>query len=109
MVRAEPCVGVLGNFGVCGDTTGESDNSDPEDIGRLRGSVSSFGGRFFMSDKEPTGRILAIDGPRDKGIGGRFLSRSQDLMEVLCSGTSVTSGVLGPGKLWVDELDGVLT
>lgn len=98
-----------GNFGVCGGRIGESDNSDSEEIGRLRGSVSSFGGRIFVSDNEPTDRRPAIDGTRDKGRGGRFLSRSQDLTEVLCGGTSATSGVLGPGKLWVDELDGVLT
>lgn len=101
--------GWCGNFGVCEDITGESDNSDPEEIGRLEGSVPSFAGRRFMSDKDPIGRRLAIDGPRDKGRGGRLLSRSQGLMGGLWGGTSKTSGVLGPGRLWVDELDGVLT
>jgi len=62
-----------------------------------------------MSDKDPFGRKLAIDGPRDKGMGGRLFSRSQGLMGVLWGGTSITSGVLGPSKLWVDELDGVRT
>jgi hypothetical protein len=94
------------NFGVCGDTTGGSDNSDSEEIGRLGASVSNLGGRFFMFVKDPIGRRLAIDGARDKGMGGRFFSRSQDLMD---AGSSVTSGVIGPGRLWLDELDGVLT
>jgi hypothetical protein len=62
-----------------------------------------------MSDKETTDRGPATEGPRDKGRGGRFLSRSQGLREALCGGTSVRSGVHGPGKLCVDELDGVLT
>jgi len=68
--------------------------------------VFNLGRRFFMSDKDSIGRRFAIDETRDKGMGGRHFSRSQDLMG---PGTSVTSGVIGPGKLWVDELDGVLT
>lgn len=108
VARVGENVGVCGvdSFGVCGDTTGGSDKSDSEEIGRLEASVSNLGGRFFMSDKDPTGRRLASDGTRDIGMGGRFFSRSQELTE---AGTSVTSGVTGPGKLWVDELDGVLT
>jgi hypothetical protein len=108
VVRVEENVGVCGfdDFGVCGDTTGGSDKSDSEEIGRLGPSVSNLGGRFFMFGKDSLGRRLAIDGARDKGMGGRFFSRPQDLME---GGASVMSGVIGPGKLWVDELDGVLT
>lgn len=108
VARVGENVGVCGfdNFGVCGDTTGGSDKSDSEEIGRLGGSVSNLGGRFFMSDQDSIGRRLASDGTRDIGMGGRVFSRSQDLAE---AGTSVTSGVTGPGKLWEDELDGVLT
>jgi hypothetical protein len=104
-------VGVLGcdDFGVCGGRTGESDDSDSEEVGRLGGSVSSFGGRIFMFAKDPMGLRLVIDGPRDKGRAGRLLSGSQDWMGGLWGGRSITSGVLGPGKLWVDELEGVLT
>lgn len=103
----EENVGVRGfdNFGVCG-AIGGSDNSDSEEIGRFGVSVFNLGGRFFMSEKDSIGRRLANDEARDKGTGGRFFSRSQDLMG---PGASVTSGVIGPGKLWVDELDGVLT
>ena len=108
MVRVGENVGVCGfdNFGVCGDTIGGSDNSDSDEIGRFGTSVFNFKERFFMSEKDSIGRRLAYDEARDKGMGGRFFSRSQGLME---PGTSVTSGVIGPGKLWVDELDGVLT
>lgn len=108
MVRVEENVGVcwLDNFGVCGDTIGESDNSDSEEIGRLGAIVFSFGGRLFISEKDSIGRRLANDDARDRGMGGRFFSRSQALIE---PGTSIMSGVIGPGKLWVDELDGVLT
>ena len=101
----EENVGVCGGFdiGVCGDATGGSDELESEDIGRLGASVSNLGGRFFMSGKDSIGRRFAIDGARDKGMGGRFFSRSQE------AGTSETSGVIGPGKLCEDELDGVLT
>lgn len=104
----EENVGVCGGFdiGVCGDATGGSDELESEDIGRLKASVSNLGGRFFMSGKDSMDRRPAIDGARDKGMGGRFFSRSQELME---AGTSDTSGVIGPGKLCEDELEGVLT
>jgi hypothetical protein len=107
-VRVEENAGVweFVNFGVCGDTIGKSDNSDSEEIGRFGVSVSNLAGRFFTSDKDSIGRRPAIDETRDKGTGGRLFSRSQDLMG---TGTSITSGVIGPGKLWEDELDGVLT
>jgi len=96
----------FGNFGVCGDKIGGSDNSDSEEIGRFGACVFNLGRPFLVSDKDPICRRFAIDETRDKGMGGRFFSRCQDLMG---PGTSVTSGVIGPGKLWVDELDGVLT
>ena len=99
-------VGGLDNFGVCGDTISGSDNSDSDEIGRFGTSVFNLKGRLFMSENDSIGRRLANDEARDKGMGGRFFSRSQDFMG---TGTSDTSGVIGPGKLWVDELDGVLT
>jgi hypothetical protein len=103
----EENVGVRGfdNFGVCG-AIGGSDNSDSDEMGRFGASEFNLGGRFFMSEKDSIGRRLANDEARDKGMAGRFFSRSQGLME---PGTSDTSGVIGPSKLWVDELDGVLT
>lgn len=107
VVRVEENVGVRGfdNFGVCG-AIGGSDNSDSDEMGRFGASEFNLGGRFFMSEKDSIGRRLANDEARDKGMAGRFFSRSQGLME---PGTSDTSGVIGPSKLWVDELDGVLT
>lgn len=108
VVRVGENVGVRGfdNFGVCGDTIGGSDNSDSEEIGCLGARVFNRAGRFFVSEKDSIRRRLANDEARDKGIGGRFFSRSQAL---IAPGISVTSGVIGPGKLCVDELDGVLT
>jgi hypothetical protein len=100
-----PC----GVFGVCGDIQAESDGSDSEEIGRIESGVPSFETRLFTSDNDSMGRRPAIDGARDKGRGGRFLSRSHDLTPVLLGWISVTSGVSGPGKLWVDEVEGVLT
>jgi hypothetical protein len=107
VVRVEENVGVRGfdDFGVRG-AIGRSDDSDSEEIGCFGASVFNLVGRCFMSEKDSIGRRLANDETRDKGMGGRFFSRSQDLMG---PGSSVTSGVIGPGKLWVDELDGVLT
>jgi hypothetical protein len=110
VVRVEVCVDAVypwGIFGVSGGIPAESDSSDPEEIGRVEDGPPSA--RLFISDKDSIGRILAIDGARDTGRGGRTLSRPHDLMTVLLDGISVTSGVAGPGKLWVDEVEGVLT
>jgi hypothetical protein len=108
VVRVGENVGVCGfdDFGVCGDTTGRSDSSDSDEIGRFGASVFNLKRRFFMSEKDSIGRRLANDEARDKGIGGRFFSQSQDFVG---TETSDTSGVIGPSKLCVDELDGVLT
>jgi hypothetical protein len=108
----EGCVDAVypwGIFGVSGGIPAESDSSDPEEIGRVEDGPPSLEARLFISDIDSIGRRLAIDGPRDKGRGGRTLSRPHDLMTVLLDGISVTSGVAGPGKLWVDEVEGVLT
>jgi hypothetical protein len=110
VVRVEGCVVAVypwGIFGVSGGILAESDSSDPEEIGRVEDGPPSV--RLFISDKDSVGRRLASDGPRDKGRGGRTLSRPHDLMMVLLGGISVTSGVAGPGILWVDEVEGVLT
>jgi hypothetical protein len=112
VVRVEGSVADLcpcGNFGVCGDIPAESDGSDSEEIGRIEGGAPSFEARLFTSDKDSMGRRPAIDGARDKGRGGRVLSRSHDLTSVLLGWISVKSGVTGPGKLRVDEVEGVLT
>jgi len=96
-------------LGVCKDRSTGSDNSDPEEIGQCDGVPPTFESRFFRSEDDAVGRRLAIDGPRDKGMGGRLFSRSQSLAGALCGVGSATSGVIGPSRLCVDELDGVLT
>ena len=88
-------------LGVCEDTTTGSDDSDSDESGRLDSVAPSFEVRFFRSNEDSVDLKPAIDGPLDKGKGGKRLSRSQGLIGALCGGVvrSATSGVIGPGKL----------
>jgi hypothetical protein len=70
-------------FGECGGIPVESDSSDPDEIGRVKGGGPILEARLFISDKDPMGRRVANDGTRDKGMGGRLLSRSHGVTAVL--------------------------